>query len=254
MNRSLRMPMLDHDVLDAIATDAFRAEKPCPWVNPVGVITDEAWQELRASLPDLKLFREHFGHARRFGQDPHDKYVLKYRSNVPVAAVWHQLAREIRSEPYVSFAQRLCGTRHVVLNMRWVYTTTGSSVSPHCDSREKLATHLFYMNDASDWEREWGGPTLFLESDRRMRRGSAPQFSDFERHTASEMLGNRSLFFTRTSRSWHGVEPLRCPEGRFRKVFSVVVRANGPLTRASRRARWRAARHVRNIRKLLRGE
>ena len=130
--------------------------------------------------------------------------------------------------------RRLCGTWNVVLSTRWVYTPTGCSISPHCDSRNKVASHLFYMNDERDWDLAWGGETLFFETDRQISLSSAPEFSDFQCHTATQMLGNRSLFFTRTHRSWHGVEPLRCPEGAYREVFIVVVRGNGPLTLASR--------------------
>ena len=39
----------------------------------------------------------------------------------------------------------------------------GVEVSPHCDSKHKLGSHLFYFNDSSEWDPSWGGETLILE-------------------------------------------------------------------------------------------
>ena len=50
---------------------------------------------------------------------------------------------------------------------------------------------------------------------------SAPKFEDFRARIDCEPTGNRSLLFLRTDHSWHGVEPLRCPEVEMRKVFIV---------------------------------
>jgi len=38
-------------------------------------------------------------------------------------------------------------------------------------------------------------------------------------------LDNRSLLMQNTSRGWHGVRKLTCPEGRYRRLFSVVALA-----------------------------
>ena len=40
---------------------------------------------------------------------------------------------------------------------------------------------------------------------------------------ASENLGNYSLLFQRRGNSWHGVREIRCPQGRYRKIFIVVI-------------------------------
>jgi hypothetical protein len=36
-------------------------------------------------------------------------------------------------------------------------------------------------------------------------------------------LGNQSLLFQRQGNSWHGVREIRCPQGRYRKIFIVVI-------------------------------
>jgi hypothetical protein len=62
-----------------------------------------------------------------------------------------------------------------------------------------------------------------LDDGGRFARSSAPEFEDFDRAIGSRALGNWSFLFTRRGDSWHGVKPLVCPEGRFRKVFIVVL-------------------------------
>ena len=47
-------------------------------------------------------------------------------------------------------------------------------------------------------------------------------------------VGNDSLLFKRGEHSWHGVRELRCPEGRMRKVFIVVVNRLTPALRMQR--------------------
>ena len=55
---------------------AFRAENPYPWANPEKLLTDDGFECLRATLPDPALFKRSFGVARKFGQNPHDRYTL----------------------------------------------------------------------------------------------------------------------------------------------------------------------------------
>ena len=35
---------------------AFRAQKPFPWINPEGLLTEEGYQRLVATLPDIYSF------------------------------------------------------------------------------------------------------------------------------------------------------------------------------------------------------
>ena len=118
---------------------------------------------------------------------------------------------------------RLAGRREVDLRFHWHYTPRGCSVSPHCDSKHKPGSHIFYLSRESEWDPEWGGATVVLDSERHHDRRSAPGFDDFDRQLASEHIGNRSLLFVRKEDSWHGVHEVRCPEGMFRKVFIVAI-------------------------------
>ena len=91
------------------------------------------------------------------------------------------------------------------------------------DHANKIGAHLFYLNTEADWQPEWGGETLILEPEKKLKRASAPEFEDFATITAGKTTGTHSLLFKRTSNSWHGVREIDCPEGHMRKVFMVSI-------------------------------
>ena len=64
---------------------------------------------------------------------------------------------------------------------------------------------------------------MILDDGGRFSYKSAPHFEDFRQIIPAEAMGNRSLLFSRTKRSWHGVRTLTCPPGHLRKVFIVVL-------------------------------
>ncbi len=227
-------PLLDGERLAAIATESFRSAEPYPWLNPEGVLTDSAFDLLRHNMPVMELMKPSFGRKRAHGQQPHDRHALEYGADLPVHPAWHQLVAELNGPLYQDFLARLFATRRFTLSYHWHYAPRGCSVSPHCDARRKLGSHIFYFNTAEDWDPAWGGETLVLDDGGRLSRNSAPDFADFDRIQAAEALGNRSFLFQRRGDSWHGVRPLACPEDRMRKVFIVVVNGDGPMARLRR--------------------
>ena len=228
------MTYLDLKRLQTIDPASFRSQTPYPWVNPVGLVTDDGYERLRETLPDVSLFISHFGETRVSGQQNHDRFSLPYRDDLSVAAPWKAFVAELRGTAYQTFVRRLIGARSFELSFVWHYTPQGCSVSPHCDSRRKLGSHIFYFNTEQDWDPAWGGETLILDDGGRFEHRSAPQFEDFEHIAATEALGNRSLLFARKERSWHGVRPLTCPQGLLRKIFIVVINRYSPLDRVRR--------------------
>ena len=228
------MTFLDVNQLQAIDPVSFRAQTPYPWVNPAGLLTDAGYDHLRETLPDVSLFKSHFGETRVSGQQNHDRFSLPYRDDLPVAAPWKAFVAELRDKDYQTFLRRLIGVRSFELSFVWHYTPQGCSVSPHCDSRRKLGSHIFYFNTEQDWDPAWGGETLILDDGGRFEHRSAPQFEEFEHIAATEALGNRSLLFARKERSWHGVRKLTCPQEHLRKIFIVVINRYSPLDRVRR--------------------
>lgn len=227
------MTYLDMERLNAIDPVAFQSQNPYPWANPEGLLTEAGYHRLRETLPDVTLFtllRE----KRKYGQQSHDRFSLNYHDNLDIAQPWKEFVAELRGKDYQDFLRRLFGARSFELLPHWHYTPRGCSVSPHCDARHKLGSHIFYFNTAQDWNPAWGGETLILDDGGRFHYRSAPRFEDFERSTAAESLGNRSLLFAKKTHSWHGIRELQCPPGSLRKVFIVVVNRYTPVDRIQR--------------------
>jgi hypothetical protein len=222
---------LDFERLEAMDPEDYQNTRPFPWANPEGLIREEGYRELVETLPDVSLFSKVFGKKRRFGQQSHDRYSLPYREGLPLSPAWQQFMADITSERYRRALCRIVGVRNLDLTFHWHYTPRGCSVSPHCDAKYKLGSHIFYFNTKDDWDPSWGGETLVLDDGGRFKRSSAPAFEDFDRVYASEALGNRSLLFTRSGHSWHGVREIRCPEGRMRKVLIAVINRYGLVER-----------------------
>ena len=121
------------------------------------------------------------------------------------------LSPNCRETLYQSWLQRMLGPQQFILTMEWYYAWQGCSVSPHCDARRKLATHIFYFNTEEDWEENWGGQILMMDDEGRYKPHSAPAFDDLKVAASLVPRGNESLFFQRTEHSWHGVRPLGMP-------------------------------------------
>ena len=218
------MRYLDAERLAGLSTESFRSQQPYPWVNPQGLLTEEGFRELHRDLPDLALFDAVFGKRRKYGQQSHDRYALDWSPDLPVADSWRAFVSELQGPGYRAFLTRLFATSSFQLRLHWHYTPRGCSVSPHCDAKRKLGSHIFYFQTSADWDPAWGGETLILhDGERRFSSDSAPPFEAFERAEVPETLDNRSLIFARRGDSWHGVRELRCPEGELRRVFIVTV-------------------------------
>jgi len=214
---------LNLERLASISTESFQHQQPFPFINPVGILHAEAYEQLVSSLPEVSAFEREVGASRSFGQRSHDRYNLEYTPGLPLSSVWQEFIEELKGEEYRGFLERLFGRGSLRLRFHWHYAWAGCSVSPHCDSRQKVGSHLFYMNPAKSWDASWGGATLVLDDGGKLHRSSAPDFSDFRGAVASDFLDNTSFLFSRTDHSWHGVEEIRCPEGAMRRVFIVVV-------------------------------
>jgi hypothetical protein len=217
------MAYLDFDRLDALDARAFRTQKPFPFVNPEKLLTADAYRHLLGSLPDVSLFEADFGRVRKFGQESHDRYNLEYRDGLAISEPWQEFIDELRGDHYRGFLARMFGQPEFGLRFHWHYAPRGCWVSPHCDSKRKLGSHLFYMNSSDDWHASWGGQTVVLDDGGCIGHGSSPAVEDFEGSVEASCLDNRSFLFRRTPRSWHYVKRMECPEDALRRVFIVVV-------------------------------
>jgi hypothetical protein len=196
---------LNPEVMEAIDPVAFQAQQPYPWTNPQYFIRPERYAELLANMPPIEQFRPFFGKQRKHGQASH--------------------------------VCRLLDVSHVRFRFHWHFTPDGGEVSPHCDSKGKIGSQIFYLNTENDWQWDWGGETVVLDDNGRFPAESAPSFEDFDAEYPAETRDNRSLIFGRQGNSWHGVRRINCPENHYRKVFIVVFEEHRPLRMLTKQAR-----------------
>ncbi len=229
------MSYLNADVLDAIDTAQFRAQKPYPWINPQAFIRPERFDDLLRNMPEMDQFRGFFGKQRKHGQGSHDRYVLDYERGMEIAPQWRDFIEELCDDTYRSLVCRLLKVKEVRFRFHWHFTPDGGEVSPHCDSKGKIGSQIFYLNTESDWHWDWGGETVILDDGGRISPDNAPGFGDFDAAYPAQTRDNRSLIFGRRGNSWHGVRRINCPENYFRKVFIVVFEEYRPVHRAKKR-------------------
>jgi hypothetical protein len=221
------MQYLNHECIEGVSHEAFQNREPYPWVETQNTLTQQGFERLRQTLPDVELFERRVGVKRAHGQGYHDRYILHYRPDLPLSDPWREFIGELEGEVYQSFLRRMCGLRptkpQIILTMEWYFAWQGCGVSPHCDARRKLATHIFYFNTETDWQADWGGRILIMDDDKRLNPHSAPPFEDLKVAASLDPRGNGSLLFQRTAHSWHGVHPLEAPSGHLRKLFIITV-------------------------------
>ena len=152
-----------------------------------------------------------------------------------VAQSWRDFVEELCAPGYRKFVCDLLGVSDVRFRFHWHFTPNGGEVSPHCDSKGKIGSHIFYLNTEDDWQWDWGGETVVLDDDGKFEAESAPAFEDFVAQYPADTRDNRSLIFGRRGNSWHGVKRIRCPENHYRKVFIVVYEEHRPARMAVKR-------------------
>lgn len=226
--------MLAFEKFETLDPAHFQNTEPYPWANPQGLLTDEAFRALVRDLPDISRFEQPPDEMRKHGQRPHRRFSLEWQPGMELADSWSRFIAELRGPRYRDWLAEMIGTRKFALNFHWHYTPAGGEISPHCDSRRKLGSHIFYLNTDADWRAEWGGETLVLDDRGELPVDSAPEFEDFAASYAAQTLENYSLLFTRRANSWHGVRAVQCPEGFMRRVFIVVINESSAWRRVRR--------------------
>lgn len=231
------MSYLNPEVLNGIDPAEFQATDPYPWANPQYFIRREAYGELLSTVPDISEFRGFFGKQRKHGQASHDRYVLDYERGMQLATPWRDFVEELCSDVYRDFVCRLLNVKQVRFRFHWHFTPDGGEVSPHCDSKGKIGSQIFYLNSEDDWQWDWGGETVILDDKGRLTPENAPAFEEFDAEYPAATRDNRSLIFGRRGNSWHGVRRINCPENYYRKVFIVVFEEHRPLRLAIKKTR-----------------
>lgn len=218
------MKYLRLSLLETLDEKRFQEAKQFPWMDIPNFLDKNAYQELVANMPDIANFEKTHNKPRAYGQLPHNRYTLEYRKGLNIPSCWESFISELKSKEYKSYLKRMFNIKNFDLRFHWHYSEGGGSISPHCDGENKVGSQLFYFNTSENWSKEWGGQTLVLmDKYGKHKCESAPDFSDFDEFFKAKSVDNNSFIFARTSMSWHGVQEITAPEGKFRKIFVVVI-------------------------------
>lgn len=236
---------LNYDKIESFEQSLFTDRKPFPWFDFEQFLTPEGFEALYQNFPSLALFEQHNGIERMFGQRPHNRYYLAYETSIygtqkegeglvkyeQLPQVWQAFIHELEtSEPYHQWIKHLFQVSKFEIRYAWHVGMTHSEVSPHADGMEKIGTHIFYFNTQQDWNPDWGGSVLVLDG--KSTDAMNPEFTDFTSEIPAQIIDNHSFLFKNTPDAWHGVKPLTCPEGAYRRLFNVIFetpRARRPL-------------------------
>jgi SM-20-related protein len=115
----------------------------------------------------------------------------------PLSDPWQETVEDLLSPRYREALATALGTSldDAVMEANVWRWPNSAHLGPHLDMREKLATHIFYLN--AGWNTWWGGCLRILNT-------------KDEEDVAAEIpprLGNASLL-VRSERSWHTVTPV----------------------------------------------
>ncbi|WP_199194343.1 hypothetical protein [Pleurocapsa sp. CCALA 161] len=238
---------INYDLIKLFDAQSFISNSPFPWYNFDSFLTLEGFKQLLQDFPSLELFEKHEGLARVHGQRSHDRYYLAYETSVyhqikrkdqgiitykHLPPSWQMFIKELEtSQIYQNFIKSLFKVADFQIRYAWHVGVTNSEVSPHKDAEQKAGTHIFYFNTSEDWDTTWDGSTLVLGD--KLKDAMNPDFSDFTTVIPTQFINNHSFLFKNTPNAWHGVKPLNCPQGKYRRLFNVIFefpQTNHPLS------------------------
>jgi hypothetical protein len=230
-------PFINSQAIENFSPEAFRKKWPFPWETFDQFLTPEGFNTLHDEFPPLSLFEYHENMYRSGGR-AHNRYYLAYetsiyqRGNDPQAGIvhqkdlspaWQQFIQELEGPAYRALVEQVIGKSVLHIRFAWHMGTSTNEVPPHKDNPIKVGTHIFYFNTHSDWDPSWGGQLLVLGG--KLIPGETPDFKDFTTSTVVPNIDNHSFIFKNTPNAWHGVKPLLCPPGSYRKLFNVIFEA-----------------------------
>jgi len=124
-------------------------------------------------------------------------------------AFWKEVTSWLCTQDQVSaFLAKFGIKKRCALKASLVRQRPGYSLGPHTDEPSKVLTLLFYL-PAND-ERAGAGTVIYMPKQRDLTCPGTRhhEFRDFETVKAMPFLPNSVFAFEKTSRSFHGVEPV----------------------------------------------
>lgn len=223
------MRYLNKEKIESITLEKFESQKPFPWINPQGFLSDDGFSRLTNNLPDLSLFELDMG---QIDSRVSNRMLLRYTPELPVSEVWHEFVDELHSKTYREFIEELLGVKRFGMRCHWHFGRTGCFTAPHVDSVRKFGSQIFYLNKSGEWDESWGGQTSILKpaSDKRLNPRETYSLAEFETVARSKVLDNHSLIWANASNAWHAVDEIHCPDDRLRKIFTIIFEERPSFT------------------------
>ena len=200
--------------------DDYRAASPFPHAVIDGLIPDTVLEGVLEEFPEpTKAWRTSASkHGKKFGAAVKE---------VQLGPVTRNVLAELNSAAFLEFLQTLTsieepligdphyagGGLHQIPPGGYLKVHADFNRHPRFDLDRRLNV-LFYLNQ--DWRPEWGGQLeLWNQEMTRAEQSIEPLF-------------NRAVIFSTTKTSYHGhPDPLRCPEGRWRRSLAIYYYSNG---------------------------
>ena len=206
------MKYINESVMSGLDAAAFQQQRPYPWLAiREGFLTADGFPRLADRCRSRSWFDKRFGEAqaRPGAARPSGAGI---RPDLPLAQPWRELSTNSAALRIEAFSERMFGRRALRLILHWHYTPNGCSVSPHCDARRKLGSHIFYFNTDKNWQPDWGGETLHPRRQRPLSRRFGAQVRGLRPGHAGQ--GHRQFQLCcsmRRERSWHGAKEITLP-------------------------------------------
>lgn len=217
----------------------------------------DMYQALFETFPGEQWFSQRIeGDKRLLNSTHHPKVVGDFCRKHPL---WEQLFQFLGSEAflrdlYALVRLGLFRSRGLVSLRRWCHATSnghtraimrepvamqfefsrlerGSFVPPHTDDPKKLVSLLLYFPDPK-WQENYGGSTQFYRTKNPAMENNWDNrrvpFEDLVPFCRSQFIPNRLVVFLKSRNSYHGVQPIICPEGMARTSLNINIICQTP--------------------------
>jgi SM-20-related protein len=207
--------------MDRLKEDALRTD-PFEWAFINDLFSPNDAAELAASFP-----RDKFKTVESYDKEKSYHYVSRSLIHMGadtashsdgLSAAWRNFANDLLSPRYRAAMSRLTRRDLSETLMEVNVIHYGPAwLGPHLDLREKLATHVFYFNEA--WKREDGGCLAILRS---------PDPKDIVAEILP-IVGNSGLI-VRSDKSWHTVSRVVNSCHLSRRSMNVIFHLPGSVS------------------------
>ena len=213
------------------------------------------YQELKESFPDKSFFNPVSIYGKATFNSDHDHDQDNFNKFCQANPVWDDYIQFFRSSEFLDDAfeflkKPIKMARGKDDEKRWILANSdsldnsssdvipidvgfefsmlsgGAQLPPHTDAERKIFSLLLYFAD-EDWKPEYGGGLEFFHPknfiDQWNFENRKIPFDSLEKIGTIPFTANRFLGFVKSGNSYHGLRPLKCPSGMYRKSLNINI-------------------------------